>query len=167
MPAQDLVGLVWKKNKEADITNEKNEPSTASPSVPKKGQFMGLRGQALSHVIGVVAATFFFLYGYDQGDMGGFLTVTAFLHQFPQIGVVMKPDSLKVAQLTAFTVAIWNLGCLCSAVMTVFFADRLGRKTLMFIGLVFLLIGQIIQASSFAWAQFLVGRFVAGIGEWD
>lgn len=97
--------------------------------------------------------------------MGGFLTVNNFLNQFPQIGVVMHPDSLGVAQLTAITVGIWNLGCLCSAVMTIFLADRFGRKSLMFIGLVLLLIGQIIQASSFAWGQFLAGRFIAGLGE--
>lgn len=88
-----------------------------------------------------------------------------FLNQFPQIGVVMYPNSLGVAQLTAITVGIWNLGCLCSAVMTVFLADRFGRKSLMTIGLVLLLIGQIIQASSFAWGQFLAGRFIAGLGE--
>lgn len=67
MPTSDLVGLVWKKKKDGDSTNEKNDPAAASPTVPKKGQYMGLRGQSLSHVIGVVAATFFFLYGYDQG----------------------------------------------------------------------------------------------------
>lgn len=183
MPGSDLIGLVWRRNKGEDSTNEKDAPAMASPSMPAKGQYMGLRGQTLSHVIGVVAATFFFLYGYDQGkeqnanmrvnssltlltgDMGGFLTVNAFLHQFPQIGVVMYPHSLKVAQLTAFTVGIWNLGCLCSAVLTVFFADAFGRKTLMFVGLVFLLVGQILQCTSFAWSQFLVGRFVAGFGE--
>lgn len=166
MPGQDLVGLVWKKRKDEDANNEKNaRAADASPTIPAKGQFMGLRGKKLSNVIGVVAATFFFLYGYDQGDMGGFLTVNAFLNQFPQIGVVMHPDSLKVAQLTAITVGIWNLGCLFSAVLTIFFSDRFGRKSLMSVGLVFLLIGQIIQASAFHWSQFLVGRFVAGIGE--
>lgn len=67
MPGSDLVGLVWKRNKDGDATNEKNDPAAASPTVPGKGQYMGLRGQTLSNVIGVVAATFFFLYGYDQG----------------------------------------------------------------------------------------------------
>ncbi|KAK4505965.1 hypothetical protein PRZ48_003930 [Zasmidium cellare] len=164
MPGSDLVGLVWKKKKDGEVIDEKNVQSTASPTVPAKGQFMGLRGQALSHVIGVTAATFFFLYGYDQGDMGGFLTVQNFLHRFTQVGVVNFPDSLKVAQMTAITVGIWNLGCLCSAVLTIFLSDRFGRKSLMFVGLVLLLIGQIIQATSFAWGQFLAGRFIAGLG---
>ncbi|CAK3972977.1 Sugar transporter STL1 [Lecanosticta acicola] len=127
-------------------------------------QFMGLRGRGLSHAIGVVAALIFFLYGYDQGDMGGFLTVPSFLTQFPQIGVLFKPGDLHVAQLTGFTVAIWNLGCFVSAMVAIFVGDILGRKKMMYIGLAVLLIGEIIQCSAFQWGQFVAGRFIAGFG---
>ena len=93
------------------------------------------------------------------------MTVNAFLDQFPQIGVVKYPHSLHVAQLTSFTVAVWNLGCLTTAIVTVFLGDRFGRKTLMLNGLVLLLIGQIIQATSFQWGQFIAGRLIAGFGK--
>lgn len=127
-------------------------------------QYMGLRGQGLSHAIAVVTALIFFLYGYDQGDMGGFLTVPGFLRQFPQIGVLFKPGDLHVAQLTGFTVAVWNLGCFVSAMVALFVGDRLGRKRMMYVGLVVLCIGEIIQCASFQWGQFVAGRFIAGFG---
>lgn len=130
----------------------------------KMQEYLGLRGHRLSQVIGVVAFLCFFLYGYDQGDMGGFLTVPSFLHLFPQIGVLFKPGDLGVAQLTGFTVAIWNLGCFCSAMVSVFIGDKFGRKKLIYFGLGFLLIGEIIQCSAFQWGQFVAGRFVAGFG---
>ena len=42
--------------------------------------------------------------------------------------------------------------------------DKLGRKKTMLMGLTFLAIGEIIQAASFSWPQFLVGRAIAGWG---
>lgn len=96
--------------------------------------------------------------------MGGFLTVPTFLDQFPQIGVLFKPGVLHIAQLTGFTVAVWTLGCFTSAVITIFIGDVLGRKKLMYLGLTFLLLGEIIKCSSFQWGQFVAGRFISGMG---
>lgn len=131
--------------------------------------YMGLRGRPLSQLIGVVSGMVFFLYGYDQGNMGGFLTIRSFLEQFKPIDPgadYSAPGTtlLHISQLEGFTVAIWNLGCLVAAVIAIFIGDRLGRKKMIGMGLVLLLVGQILQASSFQWAQFLVGRFVAGLG---
>jgi hypothetical protein len=51
-----------------------------------------------------------------------------------------------------------------SAILTIFIGDRLGRKRTIFAGLTFLLIGEIIQCSSFSYGQFLAGRAIAGFG---
>lgn len=125
---------------------------------------MGLRGPALASVIGTVAGLAFFLFGFDQGDLAGMLTMPSFREQFPQADTIGRPDSLEAANLQGITVGIWNLGCFFSAILTIFIGDRLGRRKTMFIGLVFLAIGEIIQAASFSWAQFLVGRAIAGWG---
>ena len=97
------------------------------------------------------------------------MTIRSFLEQFPPIDPgadYSAPGTtlLHIAQLEGFTVAIWNLGCLVAAIIAIFIGDRLGRKKMIYMGLALLLVGQILQVSSFQWAQFLVGRFVAGLG---
>lgn len=125
--------------------------------------YLGLRGRKLSAGIMLVAGLTFFLYGYDQGNMGGFLTMRSFADQFPQTAVLFN-DNLHTSQLTGFTIAIWNLGCFVSAMLAVVTGDILGRKRMIYAGLTFLMAGQIIQCSSFRWSQSVVGRFVAGFG---
>lgn len=126
--------------------------------------YMGLRGPALATVIGTVSGLAFFLFGYDQGDLAELLTVPSFRSQFPQTDTIGNPDDYQVANLQGITVGIWNLGCFFSAILTIFIGDKVGRRKTMLMGLVFLAIGEIIQSTSFSWAQFLVGRAVAGWG---
>ena len=56
-------------------------------------KYLGLRGYPLRFLIGVVAGLAFFLFGYDQGDVGGFLTIPAFLRQFPQVDTINNPGN--------------------------------------------------------------------------
>jgi sugar porter (SP) family MFS transporter len=126
--------------------------------------YMGLRGPALASVIGTVAGLAFFLFGYDQGDLAGILTMPSFRRQFPQTDTIGRPDDYNVANLQGLTVGIWNLGCFFSAILTIVIGDKLGRRKTMLMGLTFLAIGEIIQAASFSWPQFLVGRAIAGWG---
>ena len=125
---------------------------------------MGLRGPALASVIGTTAGLAFFLFGYDQGDLAGILTIPSFRRQFPQTDTIGRPDEYNVANLQGLTVGIWNLGCFFSAILTIMIGDKLGRRKTMLMGLTFLAIGEIIQAASFSWPQFLVGRAIAGWG---
>ena len=60
--------------------------------------YMGLRGPALSSVIGATAGLAFFLFGYDQGDLAGLLTVPSFRKQFPQADTIGFPESAHVAE---------------------------------------------------------------------
>lgn len=126
--------------------------------------YMGLRGPALASVIGTTAGLAFFLFGYDQGDLAGILTIPSFRRQFPQTDTIGRPDDYNFANLQGITVGIWNLGCFFSAILTIMIGDKLGRKRTMLMGLTFLAIGEIIQAASFNWPQFLVGRAIAGWG---
>lgn len=52
------------------------------------------------------------------------------------------------------------IGCMCSSLS----GDRFGRLTFIHVGSAVLSLGAVIQASSYAVAQMIVGRVVAGIG---
>lgn len=62
------------------------------------------------------------------------------------------------------TVGAWNLGCIISAILTIFIGDLLGRRRTLILGLSLWIVGEIIQTSSYSFAQFVVGRAVAGFG---
>jgi MFS family permease len=61
-------------------------------------------------------------------------------------------------------VGTWNLGCFVSAILTIFVGDYLGRKKTLMLGLTFWVIGEIVQASSYSFGQFVAGRAIAGFG---
>jgi hypothetical protein len=55
-------------------------------------KFYGLRGLQLNVAIAVVAGIDFALFGYDQGVMGGLLTLGSFLKVFPEIDTQHPPE---------------------------------------------------------------------------
>ncbi|KAF2722994.1 hypothetical protein K431DRAFT_244120 [Polychaeton citri CBS 116435] len=127
-------------------------------------KYLGLRGSSLSAAIAVVSSLCFFLFGYDQGDLAGLLTLDSFLIRFPQVDTIHGHLTAKTAAVTGVTVGSWNLGCFLSAMLTIILGDRFGRKTLIMTGIVFLMIGEIIQASSYSFGQLIAGRVIAGFG---
>jgi MFS family permease len=56
------------------------------------------------------------------------------------------------------------LGCIISAVLAIFISDSLGRRRTLLLGITLWAIGEIIQTSSYSFAQFVVGRGIAGFG---
>ncbi|KAF1848965.1 uncharacterized protein K460DRAFT_259426, partial [Cucurbitaria berberidis CBS 394.84] len=102
-------------------------------------------------------------FGFAQGVMGGLLTVPAFLEWFPQVDIISN-SSFHNAWVTGLTVGVWHVGCIVSALLTIFIGDALGRRRTLILGLTFWVIGEIIQASSYSFAQFLAGRAIAGFG---
>ncbi|KAI9694374.1 MAG: hypothetical protein M1820_008974 [Bogoriella megaspora] len=115
-------------------------------------------------MVSVAAGLSFFLFGYDQGDVGGFLTMAPFRRQFPQLDTIGDPISLHRAQIQGITVASWNIGCFVSALLTIFLSDILGRKRTIMLGISILIIGEIIQCSSYSIGQLIAGRVIAGFG---
>lgn len=106
------------------------------------------------------------LFGYDQGVMGGLLTLPSFERQFPQItwyGLTGHARSTR-STYQGITLGIFNLGCFSGSLLTIWIGDLFGRKKTILMGTVIMIIGAIIQATSFSWAQLLVGRYVTGFG---
>ncbi|KAI4910982.1 hypothetical protein J4E90_007239 [Alternaria incomplexa] len=126
-------------------------------------RFLGLRGRSLASAISITCGLCFLCFGYAQGVMGGLLTVQQFLDRFPQVDIVNQ-SSFHNAWVTGLTVGTWHLGCIVSAIATIFVGDLLGRRRTLILGLTFWVIGEIIQTSSYSFPQFIVGRAIAGFG---
>ncbi|POS73305.1 hypothetical protein DHEL01_v208301 [Diaporthe helianthi] len=127
-------------------------------------KFFGLRGQALNYAVGIIAGCDFLLFGYDQGVMGGILTLPVFLQQFPEIDPKAGPDSATRSTHQGIAVASYNLGCFLGAIIAIFIGNPLGRKKMIMVGTSIMLVGAILQASAFTLDHFIIGRIITGIG---
>ncbi|KAK5116779.1 hypothetical protein LTR62_007453 [Meristemomyces frigidus] len=130
------------------------------------GNFYGLRGTRLNIAIAVIAGTDFALFGYDQGVMGGLLTLKSFLKYFPQIDVQNPPngDAGKASNVQGITVGGYTLGCFFGAVATIWLGNMLGRKKTIMVGSVIMIIGATLQCSSFSLGQLIAARLITGFG---
>ncbi|KAI4725568.1 general substrate transporter [Aureobasidium sp. EXF-10728] len=132
--------------------------STNTEGVPT---YWGTSGRPLQMLITAVATTDFLLFGYDQGVMSGIIESDAFLEDFPEAG--------WGSNWQGFIVSIYAVGCLFGAIFILTLGDKLGRRKSIFIGASVMIIGVIIQiccvgTSSGSTAQFIVGRFITGLG---
>ncbi|KAG1766717.1 general substrate transporter [Suillus placidus] len=121
-----------------------------------------LRGRKLTVSIAFVAGTGFTLFGYDQGVMSALLTAGQFEKVFPQ--VVVDSSRPNHATLQSFVVAIYEIGCLMGALSNLWVGDRLGRRRTILLGGCIMIIGAILQTTSYSYAQLVVARIVTGIG---
>ncbi|KAG6120844.1 hypothetical protein E4U13_005863 [Claviceps humidiphila] len=131
-------------------------------------KYLGLSGPSLNWAIGAVAGCDFLLFGYDQGVMGGILTLPVFLDQFPDINDVAPglDQATKSSRSTyqGVAVASYNLGCFLGAIITIFIGNPLGRRRMIFLGTAIMIIGAALQASAFTLEHFIIGRIITGIG---
>ncbi|KAG1727019.1 general substrate transporter [Suillus lakei] len=113
-----------------------------------------LRGRKLTIAIAFVAGTGFTLFGYDQGVMSALLTAGQFEKVFPQ--VVVDSSHPNHATLQSFVVAIYEIGCLMGALSNLWVGDRLGRRRTIALGGCIMIIGAILQTTSYSYAQLVV-----------
>ena len=127
--------------------------------------YMGLSGPALRVAVGAVAGLCFTAFGYGQGDVGGLIIERTFVDHFPVFDYARdSANLLQNSTLAGTVIAVWNIGCILGAFLTIFLSDRLGRKGNIILGLVLETIGKIIQCSSFGIGQYVAGRLIAGTG---
>ncbi|THH13273.1 hypothetical protein EW146_g6921 [Bondarzewia mesenterica] len=119
-----------------------------------------LRGRKLNAVLAFVAGTGFTLFGYDQGVMSALLTAPQWEKVFPQ---TIATDSHH-ATLQSFVVAVYEIGCLVGALSNLWVGDRLGRRRTIVVGGIIMIIGAILQTTSFSYAQMVVARIITGFG---
>ncbi|KAI9658172.1 MAG: hypothetical protein M1831_004019 [Alyxoria varia] len=131
-------------------------------------KYFGLRGASLNWAIGIIAGLDFLLFGYDQGVMGGLLTLDSFKDQFPEINPFQYPKGSKIKDTVStyqgIAVASYNVGCFLGAIFTIYIGDILGRRKTIFWGSLIMTIGAILQTSAYGVPHFIVGRIITGIG---
>ncbi|KAM5467916.1 hypothetical protein MauCBS54593_005198 [Microsporum audouinii] len=134
-------------------------------------RYFGLRGTKLNIAIGVIAGLDFLLFGYDQGVMGGLLTLHSFERVFPEIATskeaVMGLTRSQInhrSTIQGISVASYNLGCFVGALACIWIGDRLGRRKTIWLGSAIMVVGAALQASAYGLPHFIVGRLVTGFG---
>lgn len=56
------------------------------------------------------------------------------------------------------------LGCFFGAIATIWLGDMLGRRKMIFLGSIIMVVGAALQCSSYGLAQLIAGRVVTGLG---
>lgn len=93
--------------------------------------------------------------------MAGIISSESFVTDFPEV----EDDSTW----QGFVTSIYAVGCFFGALFILMWGDRLGRRKAIFLGATVMIVGVIIQIASVppnagATAQFIIGRFITGIG---
>ena len=66
--------------------------------------------------------------------------------------------------ITGTISAIYTIGCFFGSVIVFIIGERLGRRKVIMLGSIIMLIGTILQASAYSREQIITGRVVAGLG---
>ncbi|KIJ68894.1 hypothetical protein HYDPIDRAFT_80555 [Hydnomerulius pinastri MD-312] len=145
-----------------ELENEKRSESISDLEAESEQYKLGLRGRKLTASVTFVAGTAFTLFGYDQGIMSALITANQFEKVFPQ--VVVSGNNSSHATMQSFVVAVYELGCLAGALSSLWIGDRLGRRRTIMLGGTIMMIGAVLQTTSYSYAQLVVARIVTGLG---
>lgn len=105
----------------------------------------------------------FYSFGYDTGQISGFLEMPDFLDRFAQTN--SNGEKAFSTVRSGLIVALLSIGTLIGALVAAPVSDRIGRKFSISGWTWIIAIGFVIQISSNTdWVQIMMGRFVAGLG---
>jgi hypothetical protein len=122
-----------------------------------------LAGKKLNLYIAFIASNGFLMFGYDQGVLSALITLQSWQRVFPLMtprelpndlcwidGDRNNPDPSQCtgdANLQAFAIAIYQIGCFLGAVVILFYGEKWGRKPSTFWGSLIMIIGKCIMSS--------------------
>lgn len=136
------------------------ESTVSSKTLENVPTYLGFKGKGLNKIITIMCGVGFLLFGYDQGVMGSLLTLKPFNDTYTQISI-NKPGT---STLQGAVIAIYEIGCLCGALSTIYFGDKLGRLKVIFAGCLIMIIGGALQAASTNVPFLAVARVISGVG---
>ncbi|KZL69626.1 hexose transporter [Colletotrichum incanum] len=116
-----------------------------------------------SWAMGILISMGGMVFGYDTGQVSGFLEMPDFLERFGEAG----PDgTFHFSNVrSGLIVGLLSIGTLIGALCAAPIADRFGRRYSISFWCVVTSVGFVIQiAAERAWEQIMMGRFVAGFG---
>ncbi|KAL9131835.1 MAG: hypothetical protein Q9175_006670 [Cornicularia normoerica] len=139
------------------ISSDREKEAGVYDDSPVK--FLSMR----SFAMGVLVSMGGFIFGYDTGQISGFLQMPNFLQRF---GEDHGNGSYKFGNVrSGLIVGLLSIGTLAGALAVAPIADRIGRKYSMSVWSTVFIVGVIIQmASETSWVQIAIGRLVAGAG---
>lgn len=114
----------------------------------------------------LVVAPAFILFGYNQAGLGPLANLESWVEAFPAIDAVNTQGALRAQNSTrkGAVIASFQIGALIGALSCFLISDRLGCRKVICIGALFSILGQLLQVSASALAQFTFGRVLLGIG---
>lgn len=133
----------------------------------KTHTFLGLKGSKLNLSVSLIAGLGFLLFGYDQGVMGSLLMLPSFMQTFPDIATGNKPSGDPYngdPTLQGAVIGIYEIGCMFTALSTIYLGDKLGRLRTIFLGAIIMLIGGALQACAYTTPHLAVARVITGFG---
>jgi MFS family permease len=114
-----------------------------------------VKGRVLYRIMSLCCAMAFMMYGYDAGVLGGIQTTKPFLD------AIGNPTGTYVIPMIASSYTL--AAAVCSlAVMAI--GMPLGRRNCILMGDAFVIVGTILQATSFSVAQIIIARVLCGFG---
>ncbi|XP_014562412.1 hypothetical protein COCVIDRAFT_84374 [Bipolaris victoriae FI3] len=113
--------------------------------------------------MGVLVSMGGFVFGYDTGQISGFLEMVDFRRRF---GQRHRNGELYFSNVrSGLIVALLSIGTLFGALIAAPIADKIGRKMSIIAWCGILSVGFIVQMTATdKWYQIMMGRFVAGLG---
>ncbi|EPS25264.1 hypothetical protein PDE_00197 [Penicillium oxalicum 114-2] len=117
-----------------------------------------------SFLMGVFISMGGFLFGYDTGQISGFLEMEDFLRRFGELNSNGTYSFSNVR--SGLIVALLSIGTLIGALVAGYIADRIGRKWSISGWSAIVCVGITVQITSPSgkWYQVALGRWVAGLG---
>ncbi|EMD95151.1 hypothetical protein COCC4DRAFT_149482 [Bipolaris maydis ATCC 48331] len=163
-----VLSRFFSKKTAADGVPGKGTPESGTPAgTPARGnsdaaQHAALepkgRVPAIAVILGAVASIGGFMFGYESGQISGFLEMDDFKNRFGDDG---KFSAVRQGAIVGLLAVGTLFGCLGSAPL----ADTFGRRLTISGSAFFYIIGVIIEITSKdVWVQFAMGRFAAGLG---
>lgn len=103
------------------------------------------------------------IFGFDTGQISGFLAMDNFLHKFADEGTQQNPKFSNSREGTI--VGLLSIGTLVGSLAAGPLADFTGRKICIVILNCVFIVGVIVQITTIdEWYQIAIGRWVAGLG---
>ena len=95
--------------------------------------------------------------------MNGLLTLPSFAATFKSIDTSTPKLRNEHATLQGTAVALYEVGAAAGALSCFFIGEKYGRKKTTFAAAIIVLVGVILQATSYELAQLIVARIVTGM----